>query len=95
MKIDPLDQYKHYVRSVVQDITHVLIRIQAHSPEAEEELQGAVGICEDLLGNESTGGSKQDLPSEENKNMMMGTMRMVPRIESLILPSQNSFYQIN
>ena len=89
--------YKQYVKNAIKDITESLKKIEGSFPESKAEIGCALAICNELM-------EVQDLPTNytqlnfedslQNKNML-STMRLLPRIESLIFPSQYSFCQFN
>ena len=70
------------MRSVVGQIADSLGKIESESVEVREGLEEAMRICEGVVGRE-----------QPEVNNMTASMRMAPRIESLILSSQNSLSQ--
>jgi hypothetical protein len=64
-------------------------------PDTKLELASALTLCNELSEVQEVSNvySMQNLEeSLQNKNML-STMRLLPRIESLVFPSQCSFYQ--
>ena len=77
--------YRAYVRSMVGEISEALGKIETASPEVREGLGEALRICEHVDGL----GAGVESGLEDPLNLTT-SMRIVPRIESLILSSQNS-----
>ena len=74
------------------------------NPQSKIDVETALSLCGDLMeGEQVMEGQNNQLPiggigsveeTIQNKNML-STMKLLPRLESLIFPSQCSFYHFN
>jgi hypothetical protein len=81
----------------VKEITESLKKMEAAFPESKQEVATALNLCNELMEvpEQATNYTQLNFDdSLQNKNML-STMRLLPRIESLIFPSQYSFCQFN
>lgn len=92
-----LQSYKQYVKSTVKEITDALKKVEAAFPDSKQDLGTALSLCNELMEvpEQTTNYTQLNFDDTlQNKNML-STMRLLPRIESLIFPSQYSFCQFN
>ncbi len=85
------------MKNAVKEIAENLKKIENNFPDCKQEISPALALCNELMEVQEFNMSCTQMnfdESQQNKNML-STMRLLPRIESIIFPSQYSFCQFN